>query len=212
MPDNPFVASTMNTCGRSMLVRLAMAAGCRWASAPVNTFIQSGLQPRRSRRAGLQPWLPLFFLGMGFLWLAEPARSQVPPAPLLQIQLAGSQQLLLELSGATGRIYQVEISSNLLDWVPALTTNSVSSNVVATVGGPGGWASGFYRAVDLGPVSGGLAQCGVHAAVAGVVWGRLPSRKGSTPDGSVVFAVQNEAANRSPTRWSIFPPTRSSHH
>ncbi len=129
---------------------------------------------------------------MGFLWLAEPARSQVPPAPLLQIQLAGSQQLLLELSGATGRIYQVEISSNLLDWVPALTTNSVSSNVVATVGGPGGWASGFYRVVDLGPAPGSASPSAEFTLLWPAAAAKLAPRKlGLTPAGSVVFAVQN---------------------
>ena len=92
------------------------------------------------------------------------------------IQLSGSQQLLLDLSGS-GRIYQIETSSNLVDWVALLTTNSVISNVTLTTSVAAGLTSEFYRAVDLGPVSGGSPS-----AVFTLIWpgrpGRpLPSRK-----------------------------------
>lgn len=129
------------------------------------------------------------FIGARFLWFAEPGQAQAPPAPYLQIQLSGSQQLLLDLSGSGGRIYRIDTSSNLVDWSALLTTNSVISNVTLTRSVTAVLTSEYYRAVDLGPVSGGAPS-----AVFTLIW---PGSSGSsiakplvtTPAGSVVFVV-----------------------
>ncbi|MDE3066637.1 MAG: Ig-like domain-containing protein [Verrucomicrobiota bacterium] len=116
-------------------------------------------------------------------------RAQSPPAPFLEIQVTGPQQLRLNLSGAPGRIYQFETSSNLVDWAALLTTNSVTSNVEVTASEPDSPGDEFYRALDLGPATGGSPS-----AQFTLLWpassNTLVRPLVSTPAGSVVFTVE----------------------
>ena len=88
-------------------------------------------------------------------------------------------------------MYQVETSSNLVDWVPLLTTNSVASNVTLTTGMTGGLTSEFYRAVDLGPVSGGLPSAEFTLFWPGTSGTLVPIPLGLTSAGSVGFVVES---------------------
>ena len=124
---------------------------------------------------------------MGVLWPATPVEAQSPPH--LAIQSAGSQQLSLDLSGTAGEMYEIDASSNLVDWTVLLTTNSPTSDVVVTTT-EGGSAGEFYRAVDLGPVGGS------PSAVFTLLWPGSSGSSGLSPqgltiDGSVVFVVEN---------------------
>lgn len=155
-------------------------------------------------RARLWMWLGFAAWAIEWLWLAAPAKAQSPPAPRLGIQMAGPQ-LNLVLSGLPGHTYEFETSSNLLDWAVLLMTNSVTSNAEVAASASAGTGTGFYRAVDLGPVAGS------PSAVFALLWsGSSPSTNPTPLDltiaGSVVFTVEdakgkaltNQVVNLSP--------------
>lgn len=135
--------------------------------------------------------LGLALCAIGSLWPAGQAKAQSPPS--LAIQLTGSQQFNLTLNGAVGRSYRLETSSNLVNWVPLLTTNSITSSLMVSQSWASAPAAGFYRAVDLGPATGGSpnARFTLLWPPQAVAQGVNPL--GLTPAGSVVFAV--EASN-----------------
>ncbi|MBU6399267.1 MAG: Ig-like domain-containing protein, partial [Verrucomicrobia bacterium] len=149
----------------------------------------------------------LRWTGLSLLGWAAAAHAQTAATPRLGLQPAGPEQLQLELSGTAGRTYQLESSSNLVNWVGWLTTNSLTSNLDLTLGsGQVGLGPMFYRALDLGAAAGG----GGPDAVFTLIWsatsgplaraprisrtlaagGRVLPRQGSTTVGSVVFAVK----------------------
>jgi hypothetical protein len=70
--------------------------------------------------------------------LASPRFSTVP-------LLLNGGQLVLQVNGASGPDYQIQASSNLMNWNAIFTTNSPAMPFVWTIGTTNGPSSSFFR-------------------------------------------------------------------
>lgn len=68
-----------------------------------------------------------------------------PAAPLLSLHTQANQAVV-ELTGETNRLYDLLVSSNLMNWSVLYTTNSTSTGFLYTEPGPATNATRFYRA------------------------------------------------------------------
>lgn len=116
------------------------------------TSTSDGRVDYASRESAFAPQLSLFYTNATALSVTQSFWVNViaPPAPVLSAKPSSNGDLHLNIAGEGGPDYEVQISTNLLDWATLFTTNGLPGAFAFDYSNSAALPQCFYR-IQLGP-------------------------------------------------------------